>query len=92
MQGRSEVERRAILPCLNVATWRRDRSDRAIKQIRKLQRNQVPAASSGSLYFGPDSGRFGGKIPADGSTTTPSSIRPLKPKYQREIHGAGLTS
>ena len=31
---RSEAERRAMWPCLNVATWRRERSDRAIKQIR----------------------------------------------------------
>ena len=30
---RSEAERRAIWPCLNVATWRRKRSDRAIQQI-----------------------------------------------------------
>ena len=29
MQERSEAERRAIWPCLNVATWRRERSDRA---------------------------------------------------------------
>ena len=35
MQERSEAERRAIWPCLNVATWRRERSDRAIQQIRK---------------------------------------------------------
>ena len=34
MQERSETERRAIWPCLNVATWRRERSDRAIQQIR----------------------------------------------------------
>ena len=34
MQERSEAERRAIWPCLNVATWRRERSDRAIQQIR----------------------------------------------------------
>ena len=33
MQERSEAERRAIWPCLNVATWRRERSDRAIQQI-----------------------------------------------------------
>ena len=35
MQGRSEAERRAIWPCLNVATWRKKRSDvnRAIQQI-----------------------------------------------------------
>ena len=32
MQERSEVERRAIWPCLNVATWRKERSDRAIQQ------------------------------------------------------------
>ena len=29
MQERSEAERRAIWPCLNVATWRSERSDRA---------------------------------------------------------------
>ena len=34
MQERSEAERRAIWRCLNVATWRRERSDRAIQQIR----------------------------------------------------------
>ena len=34
MQERSEAERRAIWPCLNVATWRRERSDRPIQQIR----------------------------------------------------------
>ena len=34
MQERSEAERRAIWPCLNVATWRRELSDRAIQQIR----------------------------------------------------------
>ena len=33
MQERSEAERRAIWPCLNVATWRRERSDRAIQQM-----------------------------------------------------------
>ena len=33
MQERSEAERRAIWPCLNVATWRRERSDRAIQQL-----------------------------------------------------------
>ena len=33
MQERSEAERRAIWPCLNVATWRRERSDRAMQQI-----------------------------------------------------------
>ena len=33
MQERSEAERCAIWPCLNVATWRRERSDRAIQQI-----------------------------------------------------------
>ena len=27
------AERRAIWPCLNVATWRTERSDRAIQQI-----------------------------------------------------------
>ena len=43
MQERSEAERRAIWPCLNVATWRRERSDRAIQQICKpFQINQVP--------------------------------------------------
>ena len=26
-------KRRAIWPCLNIATWRRERSDRAIQQI-----------------------------------------------------------
>ena len=36
MQERSEAERRAIWPCLNVATWRRERSDRAIQQICNL--------------------------------------------------------
>ena len=35
MQERSEAERRAIWTCLNVATWRRERSDRAIQQIRQ---------------------------------------------------------
>ena len=34
LQERSEAERRAIWQCLNVATWRRERSDRAIQQIR----------------------------------------------------------
>ena len=29
----AEAEGRAIWPCLNVATWRRERSDRAIQQI-----------------------------------------------------------
>ena len=29
----TSLERRAIWPCLNVATWRRERSDRAIQQI-----------------------------------------------------------
>ena len=33
MQERSEAERRAIWPYFNVATWRRERSDRAIQQI-----------------------------------------------------------
>ena len=33
MQERSEAERRAIWPCLNVATWRRERSDRAIQHM-----------------------------------------------------------
>ena len=43
MQERSEAERRATWPCLNVATWRRERSDRAIQQICKpFQINQVP--------------------------------------------------
>ena len=28
------AKRRAIWPCLNVGTWRRERSDRAIQQIR----------------------------------------------------------
>ena len=41
MQERSEAERRAIWPCLNVATWRRERSDRAILQI-LTSSNQVP--------------------------------------------------
>ena len=42
MQERSEAERRTIWPCLNVATWRRERSDRAIQQICKpFQINQV---------------------------------------------------
>ena len=36
MQERSEAERRAIWPCLNVATWRRERSDRAIQKICNL--------------------------------------------------------
>ena len=36
MQERSDAERRAIWPCLNVATWRRERSDRAIQQICNL--------------------------------------------------------
>ena len=27
------AKRRAIWPCLNVATWQRERSDRAIQQI-----------------------------------------------------------
>ena len=27
------AKRRAISPCLNVATWRRERSDRAIQQL-----------------------------------------------------------
>ena len=38
MQERSEAERRAIWPCLNVATWRRERSDK----YANLQKNQVP--------------------------------------------------
>ena len=43
MQERSEAERRAVWPCLNVATWRRKRSDRAIQQIcALLQINRVP--------------------------------------------------
>ena len=43
MQERSEAERRAIWPCLNAATWRRERSDRALQQICKpFQINQVP--------------------------------------------------
>ena len=33
MQKRSEEERRSIWPCLNVATWRRERSDRVVQQI-----------------------------------------------------------
>ena len=33
MQEQSEAERRAIWLCLNVATWRRERSDRAIEQM-----------------------------------------------------------
>ena len=33
MQERSKAERRAIWPCLNLATWRRERSDRAIQQM-----------------------------------------------------------
>ena len=32
MQERSEAERRAIRPCLNVATWGRERSDLVIQQ------------------------------------------------------------
>ena len=32
---RSEAERRAIWPCFNVATWRKERSDRAIQHICK---------------------------------------------------------
>ena len=35
MQERSEAEPRAIRPCLNVATWRRERSVRAIQRIRQ---------------------------------------------------------
>ena len=31
MQERNEAERRDIWSCLNVATWRRERSDRAIR-------------------------------------------------------------
>ena len=43
MREQSEAERRAIWPCVNVATWRRERSDRSIQQICKpLQKNQVP--------------------------------------------------
>ena len=34
MQERSEAEQRAIWPCLNVATWRRELSDRALQRIR----------------------------------------------------------
>ena len=30
---RSEAKRRVTWPCLNVATWRRERSDQAIQQI-----------------------------------------------------------
>ena len=33
MQERSEAERRAMWPCLIVAIWRRERSDRALQQI-----------------------------------------------------------
>ena len=48
MEDRSEAERRAIWPCLNVATWRRERSDRAIKQIRKISTafHSIPAIRS----------------------------------------------
>ena len=35
MQERNEAERRARWPCLNIATWRRERSDRALQQIRQ---------------------------------------------------------
>ena len=35
MQERREAERRAMWPCLNVATWRKERSDRAIQQVCK---------------------------------------------------------
>ena len=43
MQEQNEAERRANWPCLNVATWRRERSDRAIQHIcQPLQLNQVP--------------------------------------------------
>ena len=35
MQQRSGAERRAIWTCLNVAIWRRERSDRAIQQIQQ---------------------------------------------------------
>ena len=46
MQERSEAERRAIWPCLNVATWRRERSDRAIQQIMLTSSNQVSYISA----------------------------------------------
>ena len=34
MQERSEAERRVIRPCLNVATWRRERSDNKHDKVR----------------------------------------------------------
>ena len=48
VQERSEAERRAIRPCLDIATWRRERSDRAKQQkCQRLQINQV----SHSFYY-----------------------------------------
>ena len=50
MQERSEAERRAIWPCLNVATWRRERSDRAIQQIMLTSSNQVSYISAVAVH------------------------------------------
>ena len=38
---RSEAERRAIWPCLNVATWRRERNDRAIQKDDKIRPHSI---------------------------------------------------
>ena len=48
MQERSEAGRSAKWPCLNVATWRRERSDRAIQQIRQNSTafHSIPAIRS----------------------------------------------
>ena len=45
MQERSEAERRAIWPCLNVATWQRERSDRAVQRIKydKIRPHSIPS-------------------------------------------------
>ena len=41
MQERSEAERRAIWPCLNVGTWRRERSDRANNKYDKIRPHSI---------------------------------------------------
>ena len=61
MQERSEAERRAIWPCLNVATWRRERSDRDIQQTYKPPRFSLFAnlyRSAGFLQIFADMCRF----------------------------------
>ena len=41
MQERSEAERRAIWPCLNVATWRRERSDEPHNKYDKIRPHSI---------------------------------------------------